>query len=357
MDGVARRQAERELYDLKKTEQLQNDEIERLHLELEALLRQIANAEERVDGGEKYRRRIRELREELAVIPAQTSVRKSQMISAHTKRLNEIRTRHQREVDRLKSGYGRQMASRKLPEVDEVKDEMVASINTTRLKIAELLHLKSEQREVEVKAKLQKLSEQIERDRKRIEQLEQANDQLEQELAKAKAENDSKVTQMRLGIPDLNTSEEEEKLVLFQADLIREEDAFRKEAQKALDELKTKVSDQRQAVEHWKAVIDSYRSDTSDKLKQAEQEKEKLEIQSEAISLQRRARQEVRSASPPRTDIQKRDALVDKMQKTREVLFSAQHEHTALLTEIRRLNFMLYGRKLPPNLFKKYYIS
>lgn len=355
MDGVARRQAERELYDLNKIAQLQNDEIDRLNSELDAILKEIAAAEDRVDNSAEQRQRIRDLRQEIALIPAQTSQKKSQLISIHTKRLTDLRTRHTQRLNALRREH--QQHEHTETSESEPTDEMISSINATRSKIADLLHMKSEQRELAIKAKLETISAQVERDRQRITQLEQANDQLRQEIDQARSDNNAKITQLQLPNPDTDAADEDEKLVLAKADLMMDEDIFRKEAQKLIDEMNARITAQRNRITQAQTAIDSHQSEDTDKLRQATQEKQKLTQLNEHLQLEKLARQELHASSPPRIDIEKREAIATKLAKTRETLFSAQQEHTALLTEIRRLNYMLYGRKAPSDLFKKYYIS
>lgn len=346
---MQKRKAEKELYDKQRTVQIQNDEIERLKIELKAILRQSVEMQDRLAQTESiYTSRIFEMKHQLSMLPTRISHKRSQLIRKHTQALNDCRTLHHNLLERIRRKYERklsQLAESTLNTTEIEPDELVDSIDSTRSKIAELLHVKSEKQELRIRDKLSRLSMQVEGDRKRSKQLQASIDHLRSELEQAKAISASKTIAMTLEVPAIDTSREEESLLLAKANMVSEETMFRQECHQALEKLRAEIVEKQALAHRLRKNIRESRTDDSEPLQRATDELAQLEQAHENLIQQRKEREELSVAGKVRTERKRQQGLVKQIIETREALEEAKLEYKTLMTELKRLDFMVYGRR------------
>jgi chromosome segregation ATPase len=344
--GVTKRQAEREFYDAQKTLRLASDEIDRLESELQMTLRQIA---ELTDGNARaisiYQTRITKLKQEISALATQTSVKKSQLASGHTQQITALQAAHRTALDRTRADYERRLgdvADSSIPE-DVESEVLLDSISSTRSKIEDLLQQKSERQELEIQAKLSRLTEQIQSDRARVKELEKSIEQLKADLQSAKALASIQKTEVLLAIPQIDTGAEEEHLAVATADLIASETALREASHVELEGMRKRITEVHLKTAKLKRSIRESDTDQTEPLQRAARELQELEADQKSIML-RTQESEARIPRRVHKETRRQAAIIVQKETLKESLKEASAQNATLLRELRRLDFMIYGR-------------
>jgi hypothetical protein len=344
--GLTRRQAEAEFYDGQKTIRLASDEIDRLETELQMTLRHIAELE---DGNTRsvtiYQTRISNLKQEISAVLSQTSVKKSQLESAHTREITSLQTSHRATLDRTRADYERRLEavaeSPIPPDVDA--GVLVDSISSTRSKIDDMLQQKAERQEIQVQAKLSRLTEQIQADRARVKDLEKSIEQTKTDILSTKRLASTQKTEVLLAIPQIDTAAEEEHLAVTTADFIGSENALREGSHVEIEGIRKRITETQLKTVKLKRRISESRTDHTEPLQRARAELQELEEEQRTLMLQT---QESEARIPRRMHRERRRQATSivQMETLRENLKEASGQNASLLKEIRRLDFMVYGR-------------
>lgn len=342
LSGLERRRAERELFDSRRTAHLQDDEIMRLNAELRVLLKRIAEREDHVSGSDSILKRRRDaLRSKIADIPKILSIKKAKMISEHTQSMRDLREAHDKKLRDMQRQYQDNISE---TSVLGSEDDLVSSISSTRSRIADILEMKSEKKELNVQGRIERISARMDEDRKRAKQLEMAIDQLRNDLERTKGLTASRVMSVNMTTPEIDTTLEEERLILEKANMISEENAWRQEAHKAVESLRTEITKTRANILKLKQKIRDGETPESDALKRTSDELGRLKTAHGNLLSQRKDMIENGPGYKVRCEEERHTSLEVSLESARLSLLNAQREYDTIRNELRRLDFMVYGR-------------
>jgi HAMP domain-containing protein len=341
MAGIEKRYVEKEMFRRERTLQLQSDEIGRLNEEFKRLIQHVMDLKEhRVKAESLCQARIFDLKREISLIPTRTSIQKSQMVSSQTNAISACQLAHQNLFNKIRSEYEQKLSEISFS-IEEEQTSVVSSIGSTRAKIAEVLGRKAQLQEARIQEKLEKINQQIAADRPRIAELQDAVDRIREEIQRDKQLLDIGPQE------DINNiareeEREEQNLLLVQANALAEEHQFRDSCRRDLEKLKSEMAEAQIKLGTLKhRVRETEVSENSD-LQSALKERERLEEKRrKLIASKRNPRASVEGISRERT---KQKDLVGQMGGSRRALNEALAERERLLNELRRLDFMLFGR-------------
>ena len=346
--GVSKREAEREVYDRHKTMRLQEDEIDRLHGDLERLCRNIAEVgDHNTQADAINRQRIADLKKQLLELPTKLSRKKTKLTSAHTRAINSLRDVHKEKLEKLRREYERKLAKMsEKSEMQQLEEEQkfAGSINSAKTKLGEVLKQEMENREKKTQERLQKITTQIESDRKRSKRLRAEIAALKVELERARNLAAAKTTKLQLALPEIDTQREEENLLFEKANMVSEENCFRQESHAELEKLRAKICETNSRIAQLKRKIRESDTDDGNVLRYAREDLEKLEKQHYDLTTGRQQRAE-ENANELRSAQHRMRKFAREIESISGTLRDAQYENIALLTELKRLDFMVYGRR------------
>jgi chromosome segregation ATPase len=217
---------------------------------------------------------------------------------------------------------------------------VVSSIGSTRAKIGEILGHKSQLQEARIQEKLEKLNQQISADRLRVVELQDAIVGVREQIQRDRQLLDT-------GLPDEDSlardeEREEQNLLLAKANALAEENQFRADFHRELEKLKSDLGETQMKIGLWKQQIRESKAGETGDLQKALKELERLEEKRERLLGQKDGPQE-RAEGISRERKKQRD-LVGQVDSSRRALSDALVERDRLLNELRRLDFMLFGR-------------
>lgn len=348
ISGVKKREAEKEVWDRHKTVRLQDDEIERLQGDLETVSRHIAEVNDHnAQAVAIHRQRVAELKSLLLSIPTQLSKKKTRLTSSHTRAINSLRDVHREKLDKVRREYEKKLKNleNNSSEQNRAEEERLdGSIVTAKTKLGEVMRAEIEKKEKKTQERLQKITSQIETDRKRSKTLRKEIDKLKLELERAKALAESKTTQLRVAIPDIDTQRIEENLLFEKANMVSEENCFRQESHAELEKLRNEICSVNSRIAQLKRKIRESETDDGKALKYAREDLEKLEQQHYDLTTGRKKRAE-ETATEYKSAMHRTRKFAREIEAVAGTLRDVQYENIALLTELKRLDFMVYGRK------------
>jgi chromosome segregation ATPase len=288
---------------------------------------------------------ISQLKHEIATLAPQTSIQKTKMLSDHTRAVSRLQAEHRTALDRLRSECDRKLTPVQSQRAHALApDSLVDSINSTRSQISDELEHKAERQEIQTQERLLGLTNQIAGDRRRAKQLEKQVEEMRAELESVRALAALRRTERELVAPGVDSAASEEHLELARANFLSKENELRKELQNQIDGWRRQLNGARASSVRFQKRIRETETDDSEALKLASQEKDECRKVHEALITEKarlRQRKIEEGIEKEGLNHQKMEGLGE---AARRQLRAAKLEHETLLKEIRRLDFMLYGR-------------
>lgn len=368
LQGIIKRKAERELFDRKKTLQLQDDEISRLRSELEMISQQISDSQEHLDQiGSIHRRKINELTQELATIPSKTSVIKTQNISSHTARINAMQQHHTQSMAALRETYEKKLnaihQTHSFSSHAQAPDDLIDQIENTRSQIADLLQQKAEKQELRIQEKLQKIKAQIEIDQKKEKELRATVEKLRIDVAEAikqaekRTNEKQQISEHRMKLATVDHARYEERTLLQRANAIAAENNFRDDASSQIEEKRGEINRIKAKSDKLKLLINESKTEDSDAIQQATNDLEIIKKEHHNLLKKQEDIKENGTIKGFKREKIRRKGIYGDLKNAHKELQNVQYENSTLLDEVRRLDFMIYGRRGQFQIPKKIPIS
>lgn len=349
--GVAKREAQKENYERHRTIRLQDDEVSRLNRDIESIYHEIGKARDGVaESRSMLKLRISKLKNALSMIPQKTQLEIATLNALHAKTMRSLRLVHEQNVKEIRNEY-----DAKLNEIADIctiqekveQDQLTDSIDTTRSRIGDILHMNQEKEELRTKVILQRIALKTENDKTRAKQLKREIRKMEKSLEKTRRFAASKEVTMQIEIPEIDTSLEEHTALFEESNMVSEEASFRETSRDELKKLRAKVADAKRRVSKWQTLVDECKANeeldyANEDLKTLEREHEHLisrvqkgdkQVTSKEVSTERTRQKEMR-----------REIRVIKSE-----MKQIRSENAALLAELRRVSFVVFGPKTKQN--------
>lgn len=341
-------------FEVNGTIQLQNDEIHRLRKEYNLLLKHISNSIEHLKQTRSiYQSKIKSIKQEISSVSTTTELIKTKMNSNHTKAMNAIRSNHNKRLHSIRMHYAQELSLDNLDynngehinndNFDEDQN-IISSIGSTRAKIADLLNHKQEkEKENDIQGKLNKIMMHIEQDRARCTYLQTKIDEISSDLEEARRISSLQQTEMILKSPlKFDYTKMEQKLLDHSADAIKEESQYKEDSENQIQRHRNQIREIKIQTDRLKKKINKADGKVAPELETKLKELNDLEQEYDSILKQREL------LSNLQTSIQKskkkKKKVSDEISLCVSNLNEYKRENDALREEIKRLDFMIYGR-------------
>ena len=127
--------------------------------------------------------------------------------------------------------------------------------------------------------------------------------------------------------------------------MVAEETVFRQESHKELEKMRSMITDKQTLTHKLRKYIRESKTDDSEPLERATEELSRLEETHQILMQQRKERDELSAAKKIKSERKRQHELNSHIQATRDALNEARAEHETLMAELKRLDFMVYGRR------------
>ena len=339
---------EKKDFEINGTIQLQNDEIHRLRKEYNLLLKHVSSSLEHLKQTKSiYQSKIQSIKQEISSVSTTTTLIKTKMNSNHTKAMNAIRANHNKRLHSIRSHYAKEFSVDVINNINDNNNEefnndntdndqnMISSIGQTRAKIADLLNHKQE--------KLKKIMVQIDQDRTRCQYLQEKIDEMTSDLEEARKISSLHKTEVILKSPlKFDFSKMEQKLLDRSADAIKEESQYKDDSENQIEQYKAQIHEIKIRSEKLKKKISKADGKVSPELEEKLNELKDLEREHDSILKQRQMLSDIQSSI--QKSKKKKKKVSDEISFCVSNLDEYKKENLALIEEIRRLDFMIYGR-------------
>ena len=346
ISGVEKRAAHKEHYERYRMLQLQDDEVERLHRDLETLYRKIAETHNNyIETRAKQKRKISELKGALSSVPRNTEIEIATLTAQHAQAMHSLRVVHSEKLKEMRGEYETRVAE--MAEVSSVqekveRDRLADAIGMTRAKIGDIINLSDEKTELRTTVLLQRIAIETEANKTRAKQLKHDVRKMTKALAKAKRLAATEQVRMQIDIPDVDSSLEEHTFLFEQSNMDSEEAKFREMAEVELEKLQKKVDAAKKRAARAKRLVDKAQqneelADANDDLESLERERDSLEV---------RVKDDGHSASAEtKTEHARQRNMRKQIRVIQEEMKRIRVENSALLAELRRVEFVIFGPK------------
>lgn len=346
------RYKEKKLNELQEIVELQNEEILRLKNEQKQVFEQIAHAEA---AGSKadiiLKRRIAALQSEIKNIDSRHSILKSHSSQAHSKMIGELQSEHQDKIIKLRIEYETKIAELSLQNSKPPPtSDIFAEIDTSKADIASALKEKMTNNEKQVQKELLQLDS-------KIKDLAQYHKELEDKVKLRKnlinEENDkfknyieksNELQKRRTNAIEEAQKSIEEQYNMFVKAQLAEENALREKNNEIIEKIRQKISEQRIRTSKMKESIATGRTDTSFKVDEAKQEKIKLTSELDKQIYSTYTDGEKSMIKVVKKEYVDRQYLIKRLAAYKEQMNEIKKQRNEVLTEVKRLDFMLYGK-------------
>ena len=358
---------EKKEFEINKTIQLKKDEIHRLKKEYSLILTRLSQAHDHFHQSKSiYISKIKSLQSQIESIPTAKSIKITKLNSQHTKSMNELKNRHSSRLQNIRMKYEKELFRDDLGNED---DNVISSLDSTRSKIADLLGLENEEKQPEsmrvnhiqnerhdhinnmneiekenaIQEKLMKIKEQVDDDRKRIKYLEEKIDVMKSDLEEAREISNSQRTEIIMKSPlKFDEHQKQHKLLMKEANIVSEENRYKDSSENQIESLRAGIHATQIRIDHLKHNIKHAQANVPSDLENALEELKDLEEDNSAIIQQHKTMNDIKLSISKHK--RKRKRMEKSMTFAITSLNEAQKENLALLEEIRRLDYMIYGR-------------
>lgn len=350
--GISKWKKDKRKFEIKRTIQLQNDEIIRLKNEYKILLKHLSYSNEHFKQVKSiYKSKIQAKRQEISSVQTTTNIIKARMNSSHTKALNAIRANHNKRLQSIRNYYADELGLNQFEEEEEDNNqkEVISSIGSTRMKIADLLNQKypsSEEQQIKMQGenqeKLKKIMIQVDQDRERCNYLQNKIDEFNSDLQEAKKISSLQQTDI-MGSPlKFNASKLEQTMLDKQADLVKEENDYKQNSESQLQRYRVELYNMNQKSGRYKQKIKEINAEAPPELVNALDELKQLEYQHKSIMAQKESLINLNMSI--KKSKKRKNETAQNINFCITDLNEVQKENMALKEELRRLDFMIYGR-------------
>ena len=342
-------------FEINGTIQLQNDEIHRLRKEYNLLLKHISNSIEHYKQTKSiYQSKIQSIKQDISSVSTTTALIKTKMNSNHTKAMNALRSNHAKRLHSIRLHYAQELSVDNIDinndEYHNINDDLdddqkvISSIGSTRAKIADLLNHKQEkEKENDIQDKLKKIMLQIEQDRTRCKYLQEKIDEMTSDLEEARKISSLQQTEVILKSPlKFDYTKMEQKLLDISADAIKEESQYKEDSENLIARYRTQIRETKLKTDRYKKRIDKLDGKTTPELETKLNELNNLEQEYDSIMKQRELLSDLQSSI--QKSKKKKKKMSDEISFCMSNLAEYKRENDALREEIKRLDFMIYGR-------------
>lgn len=369
-DSLIKFQNDKSDYEFEKTLILQKDEVKRLKDELRLVNLHVSDSQKHFSQIIRtYKKRAKSIKKEIESVPISTSIIQSKLISSHTKTINKIKHEHHKTLDGIRIQYSEQLKSTKISgassqfffgensDYDQLNDATIYQ----NFKNAELY-------EIEVQSKIQVLNQQIAQQLLRSEELEEEIDKLKETINKEHQQyslyysiNDNHLTTQKhirkVKKRNGHSQQNLQNLKYYQEEIQNIENKYKNDEANIkktfideLDQIRQKINQVRKKSQELKLRIDTKNTDSSPELNQSIQSLSNLQ----AIYQQMQEVSNVQIPAGKEIRVNKKilKQTIIQLQVSVDDLNEIQKEHDSLLEEIKRLDFMIYGRR---GKFQKYF--
>jgi hypothetical protein len=267
------------------------------------------------------------------------------MISDHTKALARLQTDHRSTLDKLKSEYDLKLTQdQRHSRPAAPPDELVDSINATRSQISDELEQKAERQEIQIQERLLRLTNQITTDRRRSKQLEQQIDQMRRELEDVKAVSSLRKTEITLALPIVESVAEDDHIALANANWLSEENEARAGFQNQVDGWRKQLRKIHAKSNLLQKKIRDRESGDSAAVAVATQRHTELKGIYESLMTDKNKRRQLHIQRRVADEKRRQSEVGDQTGDAQAALTAVKLEREKLLKELRRLDYMVYGR-------------
>ncbi|KAK8888477.1 hypothetical protein M9Y10_039556 [Tritrichomonas musculus] len=341
-------------FEINGTIQLQTDIIHRLRKEYNCLLNQVSISIDHLKQIKSiYQSKRQSIEQEISSVLTTTELIKTKMNSNHTKAMNAIRANHNKRLHSIRLQYANELSIGKLDteqrllgnDLNDLDDKnVISSIGSTRAKIADLLNHKMEkEKENDTQEKLNRIMLQVDQDRKRCAYLQQKIDEMTSDLEEARKISSLHQTEIILNSPlKFDYTKMEQELLDRSADIIKEESEYKEDSENQIEQYRSQIRDIRIKSDKLKKKIKKADGKTSPELEAKLKELNDLEQEHDSILKQRQMLSNLQ-ASIQKTK-KKKKKVSEQISFHVSDLVEYKKENLALIEEIRRLDFMIYGR-------------
>lgn len=341
-------------FEINGTIQLQTDIIHRLRKEYNCLLNQVSISIDHLKQIKSiYQSKMQSIEQEISSVLTTTELIKTKMNSNHTKAMNAIRANHNKRLHSIRLQYANELSIGKLDteqrllgnDLNDLDDKnVISSIGSTRAKIADLLNHKMEkEKENDTQEKLNRIMLQVDQDRKRCAYLQQKIDEMTSDLEEARKISSLHQTEIILNSPlKFDYTKMEQELLDRSADIIKEESEYKEDSENQIEQYRSQIRDIRIKSDKLKKKIKKADGKTSPELEAKLKELNDLEQEHDSILKQRQMLSNLQ-ASIQKTK-NKKKKVSEQISFHVSDLVEYKKENLALIEEIRRLDFMIYGR-------------
>ncbi|EAY08868.1 hypothetical protein TVAG_051030 [Trichomonas vaginalis G3] len=346
------RYKEKKLNELQEIVELQNEEIIRLKNEYKQLINTINQTESASSQTDIIlKKKIASLQSELKNLDTRTTILKSHSSVAHSRMINELQTEHQDNIIKTRIKYESKIAELQLQNKNNTPvADILSKIDTTRSKISESLKEKMDQNEKQIQNELASLSD-------KTKDLEQYCTQLEQKIKQKRnliqEETDKfknyitkseELHKRRTIAIDESEASIKEQYEMFEKSQLAEINSIRDKNNSSLEKIRGKIAEQRNKVFKMKQSIASGRTDISTSVDEAQREKTKLSKQLDDQIYSSYTDGEKSMMKVIKREYVDRQYLMKRLAAYKEQMNEIKKSRNEILTEVKRLDFMLYGK-------------
>lgn len=355
LDDFTKFRIQKDNYEYEKTLILQKDEVKRLKDELNLIHTHIQNSKQNFRQTKAiYKKKAKSIKKEIESVPVSTSIITSNLNKIHTKTINTLKHEHHKILKGIRIQFSEKMNLIKTSEADY---QIISNSNSEYDHLNDVYVCQNfqntEEYELEIQSRLSVLNQQIALRLIKCEELQEEIDKINKTINKERQKlfnqisNIQKNSNHKLGnsqnqIKNHNIDKQKEEQTIereYQAKESFERDRLNNE----INQLRSKVEQVRAKSQELKVKIEAKYTDSSPKLNESMQ----------SLSSLQAAYQQMLNESHSQIFIEKNIHTYKKtIKKTVNRLRisiidfdEVQKEHDSLLEEIKRLDFMIYGRR------------
>ncbi|OHS97904.1 hypothetical protein TRFO_35778 [Tritrichomonas foetus] len=303
-----------------------------------------------------YKSKIKSLKQEIDSVATAKAFAITRLNSQHTKAINAARARHAKRLTRVREKYEEDILFNDEDDMNEGKgDKYLSSIDSTRAKIADVLNGKTEgngndifiqhakDKEQESTEKLNRVTAQIEKDRNRIKYLEEKIREVKADLEEARKIAQSQQTDLILSSPlKIDDSKRDEKLLYHSANAIAQENQYKTQAENQIEQIRAMLHQTRVKIDRYTQNVKNMKARSPPELEEALEELNDLEEEHKEMLRRKKMLSDMKSSIM--RNKRRKKTIAEEIFFSTTALNEAQKENISLLEEIRRLDFMVYGR-------------
>ncbi|EAX93794.1 hypothetical protein TVAG_339170 [Trichomonas vaginalis G3] len=358
LSGLSQRKTEKAIFERKQIIALQDEEIARLKDEHFMLLRQIQTTENHfVKVNKLYNERTTKLRDNIQSISAKRIHSRIQLYKSHTDQITKLRTEHQAALKNIQIEYDQKMKEEKEKPITLKADgrqtsvEVIAeSINRINTLTQQALQEKEANKNEIIEKRLTEYKTHIENYRQKELDLRQQIQNAQFELEEARKRNEIRIeeakelAQKRALRNEQTAAKTDDLMIMQRANNVSRLNEIRVNEIQSLENLKADLNEAKKKVFELKTKITDANVSEIRESKKAQESVDKLVIQLDSLNNQDIATHIQQYAEKEKEEKRK----MHKIKKSLESLVNQRDllikDNSRLRDEIRRIDFMLYGR-------------